>query len=495
MFYTWRALGYLFLISISEAAQNEHDHPAPEKLGVVSFPISCRPSVQQDFNRAVALLHSFAYSPAEKAFRRVANEDPSCAIAHWGVAITHFHPLWEPSLPSSTILLAREELQRARAMGASNERERDFIQALEFIFQTDAPYPARLSQYESAMCQLAAQQRADTEAQVFCALAVLANASPRDRSFAKQKKAAGILEPLFRVYPQHPGIPHYLIHAYDNAELASRGLIAARAYAQIAPSAPHALHMPSHIFTRLGLWDDSIASNQAARDAARRLGDAGEELHAMDYLVYAYLQAGRDPEAAQVLQQLRALPSLKLEDFKIGYAATAMPIRCAVERELWTEAARLVPPFKAPPHVVAIAVWARGLGLARTGHGEEARAEADKLRLLKEQLLQSGNEYWALQTSVLAHEVEAWSAQAVNQRQRAITLLRQAAEEEDASEKLPVTPGPIVPGREQLAYLLLEQNRPCLAQKEFERALSSAPGRRGALKGALRAAALCSRNE
>ena len=212
------------------------------------------------------------------------------------------------------------------------------------------------------MKDLAAENRKDVEAQVFYALALLANASPADKTHAKQKQAADLLEPLDRSYPQHPGIPHYLIHAYDNAELAPKGLSAARAYSQIAPSAPHALHMPSHIFTRLGLWDDSIASNLAAQEAARQQGDTGEELHAMDYLVYAYLQSGRDREAARVIQQLKTMQELNAANFKVGYASTAMPIRYVVERGQWSDAAVLVPPTEAPPHVVAIAVWARGSG-------------------------------------------------------------------------------------------------------------------------------------
>ena len=233
------------------------------------------------------------------------------------------------------------------------------------------------------MSDLASQNRKDVEAQVFYALALLANASPTDKTHAKQKQAADLLEPLDRAYPQHPGIPHYLIHAYDNAELAPRGLPAARAYSQIAPSAPHALHMPSHIFTRLGLWDDSIASNLAAREAAHQQGDTGEELHAMDYLVYAYLQSGRDEDAAQVIQQLKNMPKLDAGDFKIAYASTAMPVRYAVERGQWADAASIVPPTGAPPQVVAIAVWARGLGLARSGRAAEARTEIDRLRQIE----------------------------------------------------------------------------------------------------------------
>jgi tetratricopeptide (TPR) repeat protein len=248
--------------------------------------------------------------------------------------------------------------------------------------------------------------------------------------------------------------------------------------------------MPSHIFTRLGLWEDSIVSNLAARDAAHQQGDTGEELHAMDYLVYAYLQSGRDADAAQVIQQLRNMSKLDIGDLKTAYASTAMPVRYAVERSQWADAASIVPPTGAPPPVVAIAVWARGFGLARSGRAPEARAEIDKLRQIELQLRTSANDYWAIQVDILVREVMAWSAQASSKPDEALALMREAADKEDAIEKLPVTPGPIVPAREQLGYLLLEQNRPGLALKEFDTALAQAPGRRGALQGAGRAAKL-----
>jgi len=493
MSHLWRVfLTLLFISPFCSAAQETHEHSAPEALGEVSFPISCGPEVQQQFDRGVALLHSFAYTAAENAFQGVADRDHRCAMAHWGIAMTHFHQLWDPPISPATISIAQQAIQRAQQIGTSAERERHFINALALIYQDAAtvPYRTRLLNYERAMSSLAAKNRKDTEAQVFYALALLANESPTDQTHAKQKQAADLLEPLYHAYPRHPGIPHYLIHAYDNAELAPRGLPAARAYSKIAPSAPHALHMPSHIFTRLGLWQDSIVSNLAARDAAHRQGDTGEELHAMDYLVYAYLQSGRDTAAFGVVQQLRNMPELNTGNFKIGYASTAMPIRYAVERAQWAEAASILPPTSAPPHVVAIAVWARGVGLARRGHASEARTEGDKLAQIEQQLRTSGNDYWATQAAILRREVVAWSAEADRKPDEAVALMREAADEEDAIEKLPVTPGPIVPAREQLGDLLLEQNHGGLALKEFQATLVNAPGRRGALEGAERAAEL-----
>jgi hypothetical protein len=329
---------------------------------------------------------------------------------------------------------------------------------------------------------------------VFYALALLAAASPSDKTHARQKRTLQILEPLYEQYPQHPGIAHYLIHACDNAELARQGVSAARAYATIAPSAPHALHMPSHIFTRLGMWPDSIDSNQAARTAAHEQGDLGEELHAMDYLVYAYLQEGREREANEVVKQLTRMPKLDERDFKVSYASTAMPIRYAVERRQWSDAASLTPPQSAPPQVIAIAVWSQGLGLARNGHAGQVHSEIDRLHQLEQQLRTSAgesgtfaSEYWATQVRIQALEASAWLAQADGRAGEAQSLLRAAADEEDAVEKLPVTPGAIIPARQQLGDLLLTQDRPEAAAKEFQSVLINSPNRRGALTGLSRA--------
>jgi tetratricopeptide (TPR) repeat protein len=484
----------LLLLGARSNAQEEHNHSAPEKLGAVTFSISCRLEVRQSFERAVALLHSFAYADAEKAFRGVAEQDAKCAMAHWGMAMTYFHQLWEPPLSPSGITNGQREIRVAQELGGATERERKFISALCLIYQDAAtsPYRTRATNYQHAMKDLAQDNRTDVEAQVFYALALLANASPADKTHANQKEAADLLEPLFRAYPQHPGIPHYLIHAYDNAELARRGLPAARAYALIAPSTPHALHMPSHIFTRLGLWDDAISSNAAAKIAAHQQGDIGEELHAMDYLVYAYLQSGRDADAAQIVQQLSTMGALKTDDFKVAYASTAMPIRYAMEPGQWADAAAIALPEAIPPQVAAIVIWARGLGLARSGHPVEARREAAQLQHIESQLRAAGSEYWSAQVGILLREVLAWTAQADGKSQEAVASMREAADREDALEKLPVTPGPILPAREQLGDLLLEQHHPDQALKEFQAALANAPGRRRSLQGAARATELSS---
>jgi tetratricopeptide (TPR) repeat protein len=478
-------LGCLLRVS----AQEQHSHPAPERLGRVTFPTSCAASVQSGFERGVALLHSFAYAAAEQAFRAVADADPSCSLAHWGMSMSYFHQLWEPP-GAEELRKGLAEIDRARQLGAGSERERQFIDGAAAYYR-DAdhlPHVVRAKAYEQAMAEVANSNPGDVEAQIFYALALIATAPPADRSHANQKRAAEILEPLFRRLPQHPGLAHYLLHAYDSAELASRGLAAARAYSKIAPSAPHALHMPSHIFTRLGYWGDSIASNRAARAAAHAEGDVGEELHAMDYLTYAYLQRGRDTDAGRVVDDLRAMPTLPGALFNVDYAATAMPVRYVVERRQWATAASLQPALQSAPQVAAIVYWARAIGQARSGHPQDSESDLAKLNACLHQLQSSGNTYWAMQTEVLRDEAQAWLLEAQGMADEATQRMRSAADKEDAVEKLPVTPGPIVPAREQLGAMLLELKRPQDALREFQSALLEEPGRRGALIGAVQAA-------
>ena len=472
-----------------------HEHPVPEKLGTVQFPTSCSSTAQKSFERGVALLHSFAYSAAEKAFQDIIKADPNCAMAHWGVAMTYFHPLWPPPLPEETVARGREEIERARQLGGS-DREREFIEALSFIYAPDSvPYRDRINRYTAAMGKLADRNPDDAECQIFYALALVAIAPPTDSTHSNQKKATALLEPLFRKYPEHPGIPHYLIHAYDNVEMASRGVEAARIYAQIAPSAPHALHMPSHIYTRLGMWPESIASNTAARKAAHDETDIGEELHAMDYLTYANLQLGRDQDAARVLEDLGKMTNLSPKYFKVAYAASAMPARYAIERRKWKEAAELAPMPDALPQAAAITAWSRAVGLARGKQAGPAHAEAAKLTSAYEQMRAAGDEYWATQIHVQLNSALAWISYAEGKNDDALKLMRAAADEEDAVEKQPVTPGAIVPTREQLADLLLELKRPADAIKEFDLVLAMTPQRRNALAGNSRAHELLAQNK
>jgi hypothetical protein len=471
-------------------SEESHSHPPPEKLGKVSFPISCSPTVARDFERAVALLHSFAYTASEQSFRKVAAQDPTCAMAHWGIAMTYYHQMW--SAPSPTELRdGRLEIEQALSLNRGTQRERQFIAAAAAYYKdADEALPLRAKAYASAMSEAARSNPRDTEVQAFYALSLIATAPPEDAAHVNQKRAAALLEPIYRSQPEHPGAAHYLIHAYDSAELAPRGLAVARAYSKIAPSAPHALHMPSHIFTRLGLWGDSIASNRLARAAARDQGDLGEELHAMDYLTYAYLQRGQNSNAERVVANLRAMDALAApeNDFKVGYAATAMPVRLAIERHAWRAAADLKTVPGAAPHIAAIIFWARAMANARSGRPQAADTDIAQIEACEEQLQAAGNAYWAAQVDVLAKEAKAWRLAATGAAEESARLLRQAADEEDAVEKLPVTPGPIVPAREQLGELLLQQNQPQQALREFRAALVLAPGRRGALLGGAEAA-------
>jgi len=437
----------------------------------------------------VALLHSFAYSAADEAFEQVAKEDPKCAMAGWGEAMANFHQIWDDRISPAGMERGRTAIQWAQGVRASTARERGYIAAVALMYldPPSLPYDVRLQRYEQAMERLAANNPRDPEARIFFALALLATAAPDDKTHRNEKKAAEILEPLYREFPEHPGVVHYLIHACDNAEMAQQGLEPARVYAHIAPSAPHALHMPSHIFTRLGMWNESIQSNLAARAAARQQGDIGEELHAMDYLVYAYLQLGRDADAAGVLADLRGMGTLPA-GFKTGYAATAMPVRYAVERGDWKQAAASAPAPGASPWVEAVAVWARAVGHARTGDIDSSQAEITKLIYLEKDSQSLQETYWAEQVRVQELAASGWYAQANGESAEAETALRRAADLEDALEKRPVTPGPVTPAREQLASLLLEQGHAKEALAEYEAALANSPGRRRALMGAREAA-------
>ena len=462
-----------------------HDHPVPARLGTVSFSVSCAPTVQAEFNRGVALLHSFAFAAAHTTFRKIAAEDPQCAMAHWGAAMSGFHEMWEPQLPPATLPEAKREVELAQTVGSPTAREHEYIRALALVFADSdtVPFATRDLNYERAMAQLARENKDDIEAQVFYALALLSNASLSDKTHARQKQALEILEPLDRKYPDHPGITHYIIHACDSGELAPRGLAAARKYAQVAPDAPHALHMPSHIFTRLGLWQDSITSNLASSKAAREENNTGEELHSMDYLVYAYLQLGRYDEARQVLDHLDSMKNLVAGDFKVGYAATAMPVRFAVEQSRWNEAAKISPIPGSPPNVAAIAVWARGLGRTRNKQAADVAVDLAELHKYEDQSHLAGNEYWATQIRIMREELTAWAAEANARPKQAEDLMRLAADEEDALEKSPATPGPIIPAREQLGDLLLEQHHQSEAATAFRQTLVDAPNRRGATQG------------
>lgn len=483
------ALAFLLVLAAPATAQEaQHNHPAPERLGAVHFDNSCAPLVSAAFDRAVALLHSFAYDVADQGFADVAARDPTCAMAHWGRAMTHYHQLWSPpTVPELSAGAA--EVGKAVALAAKTPRERALISALATYYaDADHSSPAvRALRYSEAMAIIARDHRDDDEVQVLFALSLIATAPPADREHVRQKRAADILEPIWKRRPQHPGVPHYLIHAYDSAELAQQGLRAARAYAGIAPSAPHALHMPSHIFTRLGLWNDSISSNLAARAAAHAQGDVSAELHAMDYLTYAYLQLGRTADATGVVASLQSMGDLAAGVFNYGYPGNAMRVRLAVEDRDWAASAQLTPLTGSAPQVAAIVWWGRALGQLRRVPAGSADGDILQLKACRDALRAAGDDYWAAQTDALLQSAEGWRAAAAGEAGLAVTAMTASADEEDALEKLPVTPGPIVPAREQLGELFLTLNRPTEALGAFNAALALAPGRRGALQGAAEA--------
>jgi len=483
-------------------AQHEHDdgHLAPEKFGQVHFPTSCNAQVQPVFERGLTLLHSFAYARAAKVFEEVSAKDPGCGMAQWGIAMSYFHTIWGPPTEDE-FAAGRTAAQRAAAVGAPSDRERDYIAAIGAYYQGDE-HPARVVAYEKAMTGVAERNPADHEAAIFQALAILGVAynSPPDKTYARQKEAAKILNHLLTVEPEHPGIAHYMIHSFDYPELAELALPAARAYAGIAPSAPHALHMPSHIFTRLGMWKESIESNIASARTAQAWiarthagATAFDALHAMDYLEYAYLQTGQDEKAREIADGVAKVTSFDVPQFAAGYALAAIPARHALERHAWKEAAALTAqpatfPWAKYPYAEAIVHFARAVGGARAGALDTARREVARLADIQAALKGQKGFDWSTQVEIQRRAAAGWLARAENKDAEALALMRSAAALEDSTDKHPVTPGSILPAREQLADLLSELGQPAAALAEYEASLRSAPARLNSYDGAAQAA-------
>ncbi len=473
----------------------QHEHPGtPERLGTVHFETSCSAAVRDKFDRAVALLHSFWYSAAIDAFTEVAKADPKCAMAHWGVAMSVWGNPFGGTRTPAAMSRGAAAVEQAKATGAGTPRERDYIAAVELLYAgaDKLDHPTRALAYERAMESVVAKYPADTEAPIFYAVALDAAASPTDQTYAKQLKAAGLLEKAFAAQPKHPGISHYLIHSYDYPALAAKGLPAARRYATIAPDAPHALHMPSHIFTRVGAWDDSVSSNMASAAAAKKASSPGEQLHALDYQTYAYLQMAQDTAALgarkDAIEVISTMDPGNNYGFAAFYAAAAIPARAALERGAWAEAATLEARPSPFPHADSITWFTRALGAARSKQPGEARKNVEKLTPVPEALRQKSEMYWAGQVDIQRKGAEAWTLQAEGKTAEAIALMTQAADDEDRTDKNAVTPGPIVPARELLGELLLDAGRPKDALAAFERAMTREPGRFRSLAGAMRAA-------
>ncbi len=480
-----------------------HTHAPAEKLGSVNFPVSCSASAQKQFNRATALLHSFWYAEAEKAFASVAKDEPTCVMANWGVAMSLYHPVWAPATPAE-LQKGWAAIEKAKSVAPKTERERDYIGAIEAFFKDygQRDHQTRALAYEKAMEQVYVKYPRDREAAIFYALSLLGTGPITDKTFANQKKAAGILNRVLPKEPRHPGVAHYLIHSFDYPQLAYLALPAARSYAKIAPSSPHALHMPSHIFIRLGLWQESINSNLASAASAKNHvartqpgASSFDQLHALDYLIYAHLQGVEDEKARQILAEANRVNKLDAEVIAAAYALAAIPARYALERRRWSEAAKLeLHPSSFPwdrfRYAEAILYFARAVGAARSGDQDRARRDVWQLATLQTALANSNDTYWANQVEIQRQTAAAWLALAEGKNSEALSMMRSAADLESASEKHPVTPGPIIPARELLGDMLLELKQPQQALAEFERSLQDAPKRFNGLYGAARASEL-----
>jgi hypothetical protein len=494
-------------LALASTAQDSHDGHDP-RLGNVSFETSCNADADASFQRGLGWLHSFEYEQAARTFAEAAEADPRCGIAHWGTAMSYYHPLWAPPT-AAELEKGRNALAKAREAGAESERELAYVAALEPFYRNSdrLDHKTRALAYSAAMAQLHERYPEDREAAVFYALSlVAAGTMDKDASFAKEKEAGAILNQVLALEPDHPGVAHYLIHSFDYPALAELALPAARRYASIAPASPHAQHMPSHIFVRLGLWDEAIESNIASEAASRAFAKAqgladssSERLHAMDYLAYGYLQTGQDGEAGRVLAELNAIQRADPPVFSVAYAATAIPARLALERRQWQEAASLelrdnvrnLAPLADFKWGEAHVHFARAVGAARSGDTDAAREEIANLKAIEDSLTVPAGTYdWRTQVSVERQIAEAWLAHAEGREQDSVRLMRAAADLDDTAEKHPVTPGPILPAREQLGDLLLELGRANEALTEYESSLKRAPRRLAGLYGAARAAKL-----
>jgi tetratricopeptide (TPR) repeat protein len=486
---TLAATVFALVIAVPCAAQ-DHAHAAHASgIGRVEFPTSCAPPAQAHFERGVAMLHSFWFDAAEREFQQAAAADARCPMPHWGTAMTLLgNPFTGASPSPANLARGLEAAQRSTELAAAaTHREQMYARAALALYADHpaTPYRARLQAHEAAMRSLGEAHPEDAEAAIFLARAFIANAPPTDLQYTRQLEAAAILEPLFRERPDHPGLAHYTIHAFDAPPIAQRALDAARRYAGVAPDAPHALHMPSHIFTRLGYWDESIETN---RRSAAAEPDSNAAVHPMDYLVYAYLQQGRDREASRVVERAVQNPDRFYGAGITSYNFSAMQARLALERGRWTEAAQLAVPASAPAYVRAIRLFARGIGAARAGAPSEAAESVQLLALLADSLTAAGESYWATAVGAQRLAAAAWIAHAGGDRERALQLARQAAELEETVEKHPVMPGPLLPARELQADLLLEMGRPADALAAYRETLRREPNRARALYGAARAA-------
>lgn len=476
-----------------------------DDLGTVDFETSCSPEVEADFERGLALLHHMMYNQAEDAFKGIADDDPSCAMAHWGRAMTQLHPLWAPPTKQA-LQKGREAVRQAKAREAPTERKQAYIDAIAAYFEnaSERPHPERLAAWEAGQEKLYQAYPDDVDAGAFYALAHLSTAPPDDKNFTHQRRAGALLEELHTEHPEHPGLFHYTLHAYDNPALAQQAVDVARDYDDLAPDVPHALHMPSHIFVRLGMWPEVIDWNIRSAEAALQqpvgANTSMHHAHALDYMMYAHLQQGQDEKARKVLNEIKAVDNYQ-DHFAAAYSMAAVPARYALERGAWDEAARLPVraqdafPWDQYPQYEAITYFARGLGAARSDDLEAAREAVDTLDNLYEQTVEAGEDYWAVQVDVKRTTIDAWIAYAEGRHDEALDRMREAADQEDSVDKHPVTPSAVRPARELYGDMLVRLDRPEDAIEAYQAALEVSPNRFNSLYGIGQAAEQAGKHE
>ncbi|MBI3050525.1 MAG: hypothetical protein HYY76_19695 [Acidobacteria bacterium] len=474
----------------ARAQHEDHGAAAGDQIGAASvrFETSCAAAVRDDFNRAVAMYHSFWFPEAIKMFESVLQRDSSCALAYWGIAMSQWGNPYAGLKGADVVKRGSAPIEKARAAGSPTPRERALIEALAVLYSSPDPatHRDRVLRYEAAMQKVSSDNPKDVEVRILYALALTQSQLPTDKTYSKLLQAAKILDPLFTRMPMHPGLAHYIIHAYDVPPLAERALTAARRYASLAPAAPHALHMPSHTFTRLGFWQESIDTNRRSAETARKTSDTNAELHALDYQTYAYLQIGRDQAAKAALERAVAIHGLPGAN---TFAVAAIPARYAMERGDWAAAAALtVTPATNTPYTEAMTHFARAIGAARSGRPEAATADIARMAELRDKLQSMQDAYWAEQVDIQRRVALAWQAFASGRRDEGIAGLRAAADAEDATDKAAVTPGPLAPARELLGYMLLEAGRPREALVAFEATMKKEPNRFRGVYGAAQAA-------
>jgi len=466
------------------AAQDEMD----QKFGKVHFATTCNEVAQRRFDRAMRYQHSFWYAESKEIYEEAIKADPGCAIAYWGIALSLLNNP-HGAIPAPNLPLGLAAIEKAKAIGAKTERERDYVDALSVMYvdYDKIPQQARVQSYLKKMESLAAKYPDDDEAQIFYAITLNVSASPADKTYANQLKGAAILEPIWQRQPQHPGIAHYLIHLYDYPAIAAKGLPAALRYSKIAPNAAHAQHMPSHIFTRVGYWKESIAANLASVEAAKVSHEGGEQLHGEDYLVYAYLQLAQDDNARGVIDAIAAMTP-DADSFPGAFSRAAAPARYVFERGDWKGASALdVKPNKFP-QAMAISHFARAIGAARSGDVAAARTDAAKLVEIRDRLREAKSDYWAGQVDVEAQTANAWILYADGKYDDALKAMSAAADAEDKTEKSPVTPGSLVPARELYGFMLLDRGLAKDALAAFEATKAKEPNRFNGYIGAAKAA-------